>query len=118
LIRGRQAVKHSTFSLGRFGFFINVATICWICLAVVLFCMPVAIPVTATSMNYASVVFAAFSTVAVVWYFVSARKSFKGPPVLSDLGPQEGLNVVASSSHRAELEDGGKEGFDGELKGR
>merc|ERR1711939_217659 len=57
LIRGRRAVRHSTFSLGKFGFFINAATVAWIMLAIVLFCMPTAIPVTAVSMNYASVMF-------------------------------------------------------------
>lgn len=110
VIRGRKAVEHSTFSLGKFGFFINIATLCWISLAVVLFCMPVAIPVTATSMNYASVVFAAFSSVAVTWYFVSARKSFKGPPVLSNLQqPEEGVAVTSHSPRRGEAENGLKD---------
>lgn len=40
LIRGRKAVRHSTFSLGRFGFAINTATVAWIFLAIILFCMP------------------------------------------------------------------------------
>ncbi|KAK5040236.1 hypothetical protein LTS07_000733 [Exophiala sideris] len=93
VLRRRKATQHASFSLGKFGYVINIATICWIVLAVVLFCMPVAIPVTATSMNYASVVFAGFFAIAVIWYFVSARKSFTGPPVVSDAGPDEGLAV-------------------------
>jgi hypothetical protein len=32
-------------------------------------------------MNYASVVFAGFSTIAGLWYVISARKYFKGPTV-------------------------------------
>lgn len=32
LIRGRKMVRHSTFSLGKFGFAINVLTMCYICL--------------------------------------------------------------------------------------
>ena len=51
-------VKHSTYSLGKFGFVINGICITWIGLAIILFCMPYSIPVEATSMNYASVVFA------------------------------------------------------------
>jgi amino acid permease (GABA permease) len=94
VIRGRKAVKDSTFSLGRFGFFINVATICWICLAVVLFCMPVSLPVTPSSMNYASVVFAGFATVSVVWYFAQARKNFKGPPVLASQDPDLDVTIL------------------------
>lgn len=38
-----------------------------------------AIPVTAESMNYASVVFAGFSFIAGLWYVVNARKHYHGP---------------------------------------
>ncbi|KAF3931160.1 hypothetical protein ABW19_dt0200250 [Dactylella cylindrospora] len=79
ILNSRQAVKHSSFSLGRFGFAINVATVSWIVLSVVLFCMPVAIPVTAAGMNYASVVFMGFATISVIWYVVRGRKTFSGP---------------------------------------
>ena len=58
MVRGRKMVRHSSFSLGKFGFAINGVCVGWICLAIVLFCMPVSLPVTAASMNYASVVFA------------------------------------------------------------
>lgn len=58
VVRGRKATQHSTFSLGKAGYVINIIVLCWICLALVLFCMPVSLPVTASSMNYASVVFA------------------------------------------------------------
>ena len=58
VVRGRKMVRTSTFSLGKFGFAINIIVLCWICLALVLFCMPVSLPVDPTSMNYASVVFA------------------------------------------------------------
>lgn len=47
--------------------------------AVVIFCMPVTIPVTASSMNYASVVFCTFAVISAAWYFAYARTHFKGP---------------------------------------
>ncbi|KAF7713119.1 Amino acid permease [Penicillium ucsense] len=81
MIRGRTDVKRSTFSLGPFGWVINAITLLWIVLAVVLFCMPYILPVTPASMNYASVVFAGFAAISIVWYFVYARKHFTGPPV-------------------------------------
>lgn len=81
LVRGRTAVKDATFSLGRFGFFINTVTILWIALAIVIFCMPTAIPVTPTSMNYASAVFVFFAAISFIWYLVNGRKNFSGPPV-------------------------------------
>lgn len=94
VLRGRRAVKHSGFSLGRFGYAINIAMILWICLAVVLFCMPVSLPVEPATMNYASVVFAGFATISVVWYFIRGRKDFTGPPVPQDVEPGEEVGVV------------------------
>ncbi|EKD17502.1 uncharacterized protein L3040_006617 [Drepanopeziza brunnea f. sp. 'multigermtubi'] len=94
LLRGRRAVRHSTFSLGKFGFFINAATICWIALAIVLFCMPTAIPVTGTSMNYASVVFTGFAMISVAWYIISGRRNFTGPPVPEDIVPVHKGQVI------------------------
>lgn len=89
LFRRREAVRHSPFSLGRFGTLVNLVCVVWIVFAVVIFCMPVSLPVDAGSMNYASVVFAGFAAVAVAWYVVYARHNFYGPPVLtrSDSGP-------------------------------
>ncbi|KAI9802501.1 MAG: hypothetical protein M1825_002886 [Sarcosagium campestre] len=84
LLRNRKMVRNSSFSLGRFGYVINVITVVWICLAIVLFCMPVAIPVDPTTMNYASVVFAGFASISVIWYFIRGRKEFKGPPIVAD----------------------------------
>lgn len=94
VLRGRKAVKHSSYSLGRFGYAINIVTIIWIIFSIVLFCMPYALPVTSSSMNYASVVFVGFGMIAVVYYFARARKTFKGPPVLSD-APADAVGVVA-----------------------
>lgn len=92
MLRGRKLVKNSPFSLGRFGFAINMVTACWIPLAIVLFCMPVSLPVKADAMNYASVVFAGFTAVSAGWYAIRGRKAFGGPPVVV----QEGLEVTSS----------------------
>ncbi|KFH40355.1 Amino-acid permease-like protein [Hapsidospora chrysogenum ATCC 11550] len=81
LVRRRKAVRNSPYPLGRFGVLINVICVVWICFAVVIFCMPYSLPIDASTMNYASVVFAGFATIAVVWYFVYARHNFTGPPV-------------------------------------
>ncbi|KAF1827802.1 amino acid transporter [Dissoconium aciculare CBS 342.82] len=97
VLRGRKMVKHSTFSLGRYGYVINIICLVWICLAIVLFCMPVSLPVTASTMNYASVVFMGFATISVAWYFISGRKNFTGPPVRQDADPTiEGKDVSSA----------------------
>lgn len=102
VLRGRRAVKHSSYGLGRFGYFINIATLCWICLAVVLFCMPVSLPVAPATMNYASVVFAGFAAISVLWYFIRGRKNFNGPPVPVDVAPGE--EVPVAGVERTDLE--------------
>jgi amino acid transporter len=56
------------------GAFVNVLALAWIAFELVLFSMPTALPVTAVSMNYASVVFVGFMAISAVWYFVYARK--------------------------------------------
>lgn len=100
LVRGRKAVRHSSFSLGKFGFAINVITVCWITLAIVLFCMPTAIPVTAKTMNYASVVFMGFASISVFWYIVRGRKTFKGPPVPTDVEREDHGEIVGGLGRR------------------
>ncbi|KAF4264306.1 hypothetical protein CNMCM8714_007591 [Aspergillus fumigatus] len=84
MVRGRRDLKESTFSLGAFGYAINAVTVCWIVLAVVLFCMPVSLPVTASSMNYASVVFAGFATISIICAVRSGGPSSKleQPPLI------------------------------------
>lgn len=58
----------------------NGVALCWIGFEVVLFSMPTALPVTSVSMNYASVVLVGFMAISAFWYFVYARKAYKGPP--------------------------------------
>lgn len=84
LVRRRRHVKHSPFPLGRLGPVVNVICVVWIALANVIFCMPVSLPVTPSSMNYAAAVFAGFAAIAFVWYFAYARNNFTGPPVVDD----------------------------------
>lgn len=84
LVDGRRPVRGSPFSLGKFGYLINIISLIWIYFSLFIFCMPVSLPVDASSMNYASVVFAGFAAVATIWYFVYARKNFRGPPVLKE----------------------------------
>lgn len=89
VLRGRNAVRQSTFSLGRFGFAINCLTLVWISFSVVLFCMPVTLPTSAQTMNYASVVFAGFASISMAWYFIRGRKEFTGPPIQADVAPED-----------------------------
>lgn len=53
---------------------VNIISIAWITFEVILFSMPTALPVTAVSMNYASVVFMGFGVISAFWYLAYARK--------------------------------------------
>lgn len=111
LLRGRKHVKNSPFSLGKFGVAINMVAMFWIGLAVVLFCMPVSLPVKADAMNYASVVFAGFMVISAGWYFVRGRNEFTGPPVAVEGEVMGGIAEVPSASDSMML---GKEKSDRE----
>ncbi|PSN74852.1 amino acid transporter [Corynespora cassiicola Philippines] len=84
LLNGRTQVKEGSFYIGPFGIVCNIVALCWSALAIPLFCMPSALPVSAPTMNYASVVFFAFFTIATVWYFVWGKKNYQGPPTHED----------------------------------
>ncbi|KAK8084735.1 GABA permease [Apiospora hydei] len=97
--RGRKNIAHATFSLGKFGFVINIATLLWIVLAIFLFCMPTNLAgLNPETMNYASVVFAAFASISLLWYFVWGRKHFSGPPILQSGLAEGGVGVVRGQS--------------------
>lgn len=89
----------------------NGITVVWISFSIILFCMrkyllsslhdtwtddvATAIPVTPTSMNYASVVFIGFASIAMLWYAIYARKHYKGP-IQSAVGAREESPVGAT----------------------
>lgn len=82
----REEVSKARWNCGRVvGPVVNVLAIAWIAFEMVLFSMPDALPVTAVSMNYASVVLVAFMLIALCWYLIHARKVYKGPPASDGL---------------------------------
>lgn len=55
-------------------------------------------------MNYASVVFAGFAAISVVWYFIRGRKAFTGPPVPADVDISSDIGVVSGQAVESDLE--------------
>ncbi|KAG9196825.1 hypothetical protein G6514_003947 [Epicoccum nigrum] len=81
LFTGRREVSHAKWQVGKVvGTAANVMSITWILFELVLFSMPTVLPVTEVSMNYASVVLVGFACVSAIWYALSGRKKFSGPP--------------------------------------
>lgn len=44
--------------------------------------MPISIPVSATSVNYAPVVFVGFTLISGIWYWVWGYRNYAGPPAM------------------------------------
>ncbi|KAK7697091.1 hypothetical protein SLS64_013884 [Diaporthe eres] len=80
LLNKREAIKGASFHLGALGHVCNYVALAWSLLAIPLFCMPTTVPVMAATMNYASVVFVAFTMVSTLWYFVWGHANYAGPP--------------------------------------
>lgn len=99
LFGGRTHVQSADFRLGPFGVFANVVALCWSLLAVPLFCMPTTVPVTATLMNYASVVFVAFIIISAGWYYVWGRTNYQGPPTHEDAVLDQRASISEARRH-------------------
>jgi hypothetical protein len=56
-MNGRRDVKDAPWSLGRFGFAVNYIAIAFSLFGIVLFCFPLARPVTLVGMNWCAVFF-------------------------------------------------------------
>jgi amino acid transporter len=80
LATGRRHLASAKFRLGKFGVPCNVVALAWSVLAMPLFCMPSAIPVTAATVNYAPVVFVGATLISAIWYIVWGHKNYAGPP--------------------------------------
>lgn len=76
ILTRRQEVNKARWKLPhRLGLAVNSVALAWILFQVVLFCMPVSIPVTPTSMTYAAVVFVGLIVLSMLWYICYARTS-------------------------------------------
>lgn len=64
---------------GWLGWAVNVTCILWTLFICVIFSLPVARPVTAVDMNYASVITIGVILLAFIWYFAAAHKHYTGP---------------------------------------
>lgn len=74
MLHGRREVSSARWNAGKFGWFVNIVAVVWICFEIILFSMPTVLPVTDVSMNYASVVWVGFGAFAGIWYIAYARK--------------------------------------------
>ncbi|KAJ5246592.1 hypothetical protein N7468_001575 [Penicillium chermesinum] len=79
LFRGRASLPERAFSLGKYGFAVNLVATLFVIFFSITFCFPTFMPVTASSMNYLVVVMAIAIIVPLGLWFGGLNKSFTGP---------------------------------------
>ncbi|ATL87597.1 MULTISPECIES: amino acid permease [Streptomyces] len=77
-LRAGDRFQPGPWNLGRWSKPVGWTAVVWVALVTVLFCLPQSSPVTADSMNYASIALAVVLLLATIWWFV-ARRSYNTP---------------------------------------
>lgn len=88
LLTGRKNIKqYGPFHLkGAIGFIFNGIACAYMMVWFVIYCFPYALPVDAATMNYACLIWGAFTIFITLWWFFGARKSYQGPPIVTGVG--------------------------------
>ncbi|AEM83727.1 amino acid permease [Streptomyces violaceusniger] len=77
-LRAGDRFQPGPWQLGRWSKPVGWVAVVWVAVVTVLFCLPQSSPVTADSMNYASIALAVVLLLATIWWFV-ARRSYNTP---------------------------------------
>jgi amino acid transporter len=81
MMNRRSEVDKASWKLSpSVGWTVNIVALAWSIFQTVLFCMPTSLPVTATSMNYASVVLVGFGAISMAYYYSYAHAHYRGSP--------------------------------------
>ncbi|PIA30110.1 hypothetical protein AQUCO_05700079v1 [Aquilegia coerulea] len=80
----RKSFVLGAFNLGHYGVLVGAVAVIWVATITVLFCLPVAYPITRETFNYSPVVVGGVLILTVSSWFLSARHWFKGPVISID----------------------------------
>lgn len=81
-IRG-EPIPYGPWKLGKFGIIINIASICFLTIAIFFSFFPAEMPVTLASMNWSIVGFTGEFLIGLVWYLISGMKAYNGAVIES-----------------------------------
>ena len=118
LYRGRDSVlppRH--FSLGRLGPFINGLAVVWVVFLDVLYCFPVALPVTPQNMSWVSVVSTGLVAFVIALWFTTKKGVFKGPEVDHDWMNQRRLAAIEGERLDVDVSGSGTQKVERESEG-
>ena len=88
LLTGRKNIEvYGPFHLkGIWGFILNGIACAYMIVWFVIYCFPYFLPTDAQTMNYASLIWGGFTIFIAAWWFIGARRDYKGPPLVRDGG--------------------------------
>ncbi|KAI8975131.1 amino acid/polyamine transporter I [Mycotypha africana] len=75
----RDEMPKGPFSLGKLSIPLNIISIVWVCFFSVILCIPSVSPVTAETMNWASVMICGIMGFSIIFWLISGRKNYTGP---------------------------------------
>lgn len=84
LRKGRSNVPHGPFWYPRLGLLCNIVVVLWTIAATVLYCLPYFRPVTASSMNYVSVILVVVIIYALGYWLLVGKKHYTVPQDYED----------------------------------
>ncbi|CAN8101349.1 unnamed protein product [Discula destructiva] len=79
----RRNFPEGPFHLGKWGTAVNLTAVALISMFNVFFCFPYALPTSAESMNYNSVILVGVIALTAAWWFMHARRHYPGPKVMT-----------------------------------
>ncbi|KAK5738345.1 hypothetical protein LTR17_006064 [Elasticomyces elasticus] len=98
LLTGRKNIIYGPFHLkGALGFILNAIACGYLIVWFVIYSFPAALPVTAPTMNWSCLIWGGLTILVTLWWFVSARKGYKGPQAIG------GVQSVAEQVRRVEV---------------
>lgn len=88
LVTGRKNIEvYGPFELkGWTGFALNGIACAYMIVWFVIYSFPFALPTDAQTMNYAALLWGGFTILVSAWWFLGARRSYEGPPMVRDGG--------------------------------
>ncbi len=98
--------KPGPWQLGAWSKPIGWIAVVWVAFISVLFMLPTATPVTATTFNYTPVVVLGTFIIITIWWLVSARKWFKGPIIQGTEAELEAIEHAVGETHLPEGVEG------------
>ncbi|KAF2484089.1 amino acid/polyamine transporter I [Neohortaea acidophila] len=98
LLTGRKNIEvYGPFHLqGALGFLMNGIACSYMIVWFVIYCFPYSLPTDAQTFNYACVLWCGFTIFIAAWWFIGARKDYRGPPIV-----RRGGRVVVADTVKA-----------------